>query len=272
MYYMIATLALLSHYLVIFANAAGDNFFCGTSWNDASGNCDNRQPCPGATDDECTQPGHVCFGDTICSAAAGHGERFKFMALAPLVDVSYADPSNIMFCGSWWAGAQQSCTVATHCGTPGGADKPCPSQGTCFETSCHLQDLVTMEFGDDWREMVIASVGKGGSGSVSKLSPDDPRRNQYCGLSWNQASAKCTQHCMGDDDECPGGQKCFGDTNCYYEEDLVPSMAPIITLTPTRSPVLRVSDQGLVLCSLMVAYMHCMSMYILFWDLYIVFF
>ena len=240
-YNMVATLVLLSH-LAIFANAEGDNFFCGTSWNDASGNCENRQPCPNALDDECTTPGHVCFGDTLCSAAAGHGERFKFMALLPLVDVSHEDPSNKMFCGSGWAGAQTTCSVSTHCGNPGGPDKPCGGQGDCYETGCHIQDLVMAEFGQDWREQVISSLATDGSGvSVTKMDPSDPRRNQFCGISWNQASTKCTQHCMGEDDECPGGQKCFGDTNCYYDDDLVPTSSPIVTIAPSRSPVQRVS-------------------------------
>ena len=239
-------MAVISFYRVIIISVilqdslgASDKSFCGTSWTDASTNCDYRQPCPGATDDECTQPGHVCYGDTLCSAAAGHGERFKFMALEGLADVPYEHKSNHMFCGGWWASAKQECSITTHCGSPDGPDKLCGGQGSCFETPCHIQDIVQLEFGDDWRVKVDY---------VSKMGTEDSRRKQYCGSTWIQASKECRQHCMGDDDDdCPAGQKCFADTNCYYEDDLVPTTRPVPSTPPTRSPVLRVSLVELIL-------------------------
>ena len=35
--------------------------FCGTSWGDASSECEERQPCPQGTDEECTNGGKCCF-------------------------------------------------------------------------------------------------------------------------------------------------------------------------------------------------------------------
>ncbi|KAL7527431.1 hypothetical protein ACHAWF_002183 [Thalassiosira exigua] len=75
------------------------------------------------------------------------------------------------------------------------------------------------------------------------MARDDPRRNQYCGVDWAQASSKCTRWCRGDDgpDDCPGGQTCFADTVCYYDDDLVPTASPIVTPSPSKSPISRVS-------------------------------
>ena len=39
---------------------------------------------------------------------------------------------------------------------------------------------------------------------------------------------------MEGDDECPVGQNCFADTSCFFDEDIVPTVSPIIE--PTHSP------------------------------------
>lgn len=80
-----------------------NHFFCGTSWDDASGNCDERQHCAGGTDDECETDGHICFGGTTCDIKLGHGNKFKFANLL------YGDISNTRFCGDGWQGAIDSC-------------------------------------------------------------------------------------------------------------------------------------------------------------------
>ena len=38
----------------------------------------------------------------------------------------------------------------------------------------------------------------------------------------------------GEDTDCPGGMGCFGNTECYYSADLVPTTTPI--QSPTMSP------------------------------------
>lgn len=69
-------------------SATNNNFYCGTSWDDASSNCDNRQPCPNASDEECAStPGHGCFADTLCSSAeAGHGSSGSSSAAITAMD------------------------------------------------------------------------------------------------------------------------------------------------------------------------------------------
>ena len=84
--------------------AQQDNFFCGKSWEDASSDCENRQPCPNAIDEECTvMPGEICFADTLCSISAGHGKKFRYASLVPYLNIEYDDISNTRFCGGWWA-------------------------------------------------------------------------------------------------------------------------------------------------------------------------
>ena len=89
---------------VIIITAQQDNFFCGKSWADASSDCENRQPCPNAIDEECTVvPGEICFADTLCSVSAGHGKKFRYASLVPYLNIEYDDISNTRFCGGWWA-------------------------------------------------------------------------------------------------------------------------------------------------------------------------
>ena len=110
-----------------------------------------------------------------------------------------------------------------------------------------MHDIVKKELGDDWKQTVTGIVG-GGSSNSGPMSLTDPRRNQYCGLSWGQASTKCHKWCMGEEkDACPRGQKCFADTTCYYDDDIQPSMSPISTWSPTRSPIFGVSKKE-ILC------------------------
>lgn len=88
--------------ILLIANAeASPNNFCGNDWNDASTDCQNRQPCPGelviilswafskinnwnckwtnhfilgATDDECDSG--ICWADTLCDTNKGDGILF----------------------------------------------------------------------------------------------------------------------------------------------------------------------------------------------------
>jgi len=221
-----------------------DDAFCGTSWEDASSDCFNRQPCPKGTGEECSTPGHNCFGGTTCSVAAGHGAKFKYMHLEDLASVAYSDLTNSRFCGT---ATDPSCSVETHC--PDGMG--CPDGKYCYITTCNIQDVVREELGDDWVAVLAAYVRGDGAGDGSdgegerpeKLSPNDPKRNNFCGTHWGEASAKCEMWCEHDA-QCPAGQSCYSKTNCYYDDDLQPSMSPIITSSPTRSPLGFVSRFG----------------------------
>ncbi|KAL7547187.1 hypothetical protein ACHAWF_010511 [Thalassiosira exigua] len=228
--------------------AASDHSFCGMSWSDASSNCDDRRPCPRSTDDECateSHPDHVCFADTLCDASLGHGSKYRYAYLAPVADAEHADPSNVKFCGSWWGGAEEKCAISTHC-----PDGTCPGPGEhCFETKCHVQDLLRDELGEDWKEVVRGEGAEGGLeteemaelSAEKKMTADDPRRNSFCGTTWSDASSACSDWCRGDDrpGDCPDGRTCFADTICYYDEDLVPTASPLATPPPTGSPVSR---------------------------------
>ena len=98
-----ALLALAAVPLVPILAADADHFFCGTSWADASENCDERQHCQGGTDDECETAGNICFGGTTCDSKNGHGNKFKY------ANVPYEDISNTRFCAAGWSEAVDSC-------------------------------------------------------------------------------------------------------------------------------------------------------------------
>eukprot|EP00804_Cyclotella_cryptica_P006850 CCRYP_010966-RC/>CCRYP_010966-RC protein AED:0.09 eAED:0.09 QI:59/0.92/0.86/1/0.85/0.8/15/815/1501 len=287
-----------------------NNNFCGASWDDASSNCAERQHCPSGTDDECETDGHICYGGTLCDASKGDGSKFAF------ANVPYDDISNTRFCGAAWSDALEGCSVETHC--PSGFNDDCPDGLSCYGgLGCNIKDLMA-----ELEESEAANAA-----AANKIGRDDPRRNQFCGISWGDASQSCSQwcvilskHCLkrshllapfkvssfhlkarkktdllhsalmtltvvlttnntiaypddsttkrkrptlyvmersttvistymkiyqlcrcpdADDSKCPGGQTCFGDTTCYYSEDLVPTLTPTEpqTLSPTtRAP------------------------------------
>ncbi|EJK78081.1 hypothetical protein THAOC_00038, partial [Thalassiosira oceanica] len=113
--------------------------------------------------------------------------------------------------------------------------------------------LLAETYGSDWRDeirgQINGSKGQGGSGAMMpRLPSDDPSRNNFCGVSWGDASKSCEHWCAGEDDDCPGNLKCFAQTMCYYDEDLVPSASPLPrseTDAPTNPP-LDYDDPGLL--------------------------
>lgn len=48
----------------------------------------------------------------------------------------------------------------------------------------------------------------------------------------------------GEDTDCPGGMGCFGGTECYYSEDLVPTATPVVppSLSPSTIPPVAYKD------------------------------
>ncbi|KAL7470394.1 hypothetical protein ACHAXS_010618 [Conticribra weissflogii] len=200
-----------------------DHNFCGATWSDASSDCDDRQPCPNGSDEECTSGG-TCWADTSCDATLGHGSQFQTDAV---LAVPYDDPSNRKFCGTWWAVALGNCGLETHCAT----NDDCAQGDTCFETTCNVQDFLREE--QEREKDELDKLDKLEKEKVERLPADDKRRKNYCGISWVDASAECAAPCLGGEDtDCPAGLICFGDTNCFYDDDLVPTAAPT-TYQPT---------------------------------------
>ena len=68
----------------------------------------------------------------------------------------------------------------------------------------------------------------------------------------SSSSSSLLRRCPEADDElCPGGLTCFGDTACFYDEDLVPTSmpAPQPTLGPTtESPVAYDNPANFLFC------------------------
>ncbi len=159
----------------IITNAAdSDHFFCGSTWGDASNNCDDRQHCPGGTDDECSTEGHICFGGTSCNSKLGHGNKFTY------ADVDYNDISNTRFCGAGWNAAVQGCSIQTHC--PSGFSDECPTGHSCYGgLDCNVQDF----YAEEAEKEAQTPVG------INNIGKDDERRNMFCGTNWADANKKC---------------------------------------------------------------------------------
>ncbi|KAL7519514.1 hypothetical protein ACHAWX_004266 [Stephanocyclus meneghinianus] len=207
-----------------------DHNFCGESWEDASSSCQERQHCPSGSDDECTVAGQICFGDTLCDASKGDGVQAGSASLADIADIPYDDLSNRKFCGSWWAAAQEDCVMDTFCGHD---ENSCKDFTQCYETQCHVQDLAAKELGENWKAVLMGEEEE----KPAKLSQDDPRRHNFCGADWADANSKCSVWCLGEDTDCPPGLGCFGDTSCYYDDDLMPTLSPTVSPPTTYAPV-----------------------------------
>jgi hypothetical protein len=122
-----------------------NHFFCGTSWDDASNNCDERQHCPTGTDDECNGGttgapaslrrrhgrslgklrggggGREMQSATATSLNSGGGgilvcfggttcdSRLGHGAMFKYANLPYEDISNTRFCGADWNAALGGC-------------------------------------------------------------------------------------------------------------------------------------------------------------------
>lgn len=127
-----------------------------------------------------------------------------------------------------------NCALDTFCGHD---ENSCKDFTTCHETQCHIQDMMAAELGSDWKE-VLTGQSKEEEGDKPtakiKLDENDARRTNFCGRDWADAASTCKTWCLGEDTDCPGSLKCFGDTSCYYDADLLPSVTP--TISPSISP------------------------------------
>ncbi|KAL9189137.1 hypothetical protein ACHAXT_011627 [Thalassiosira profunda] len=207
--------------------------FCGTSWGDASSNCDARQPCPSGTDQECTSGG-VCWADTDCNTAEGHGILFD-----------KGHPSHMRFCGISWNDASDNCSVERHC--PSGEDDECPGDEECYSfLGCNYVDLIGGPAG-------AASLNSGG-GNPDRLDGDHPSRTNFCGYGWENANTGCDEDhwCpSGADADCPSGMTCYAGTECKYDADLVPTGSPSEKPTgaPSPAPIVYNTKANTSFCS-----------------------
>eukprot|EP00578_Thalassiosira_sp_NH16_P020860 CAMPEP_0181083974 /NCGR_PEP_ID=MMETSP1071-20121207/4450_1 /TAXON_ID=35127 /ORGANISM="Thalassiosira sp., Strain NH16" /LENGTH=1372 /DNA_ID=CAMNT_0023165681 /DNA_START=213 /DNA_END=4331 /DNA_ORIENTATION=- len=201
-----------------------NHFFCGLDWNSVSNDCDGAQHCPTGIDDECELFGAVCFAGTTCDAAKGHGEMFKFLGLP------YEDTRNTLFCASSWAEAGSNCSVEYWC-----RDGMCDNGMSCFGASdCNIQDLVKAEL--EAEKEANGDTDDNVTDNEPIMAVDDPKRSNFCGMTWGDASYQCQDWCP-EGVECPEPQTCFADTSCYYDKDIAPSASPT-TYPPSVSPTI----------------------------------
>lgn len=219
-----------------------NNYFCGTSFSDASNNCNDRRHCPGATDEECGVAGQMCFSDTLCDASNGDGLSGtvavdSFSAL----DLPYEDQANTRFCQLMGAGTA-SCIADLWCGD----DNTCMEGMVCAYSDCHLHDVLASETENQEKQGLLEQQKEEHKILVAS-DPEDPIRNNFCGSTWEDASAKCGMWCMGEESDCPAGEGCFAQTTCYSDAGLVPSQSPTTYSPTTRSPTPRSDVSAFVL-------------------------
>jgi hypothetical protein len=219
---------------------SANNFFCGTTWSDASNNCSERVHCPGATDEECGVAGQMCFSDTLCDASNGDGlpAATGGAVAGGSFAFPYEDKANTRFCQIMGSDSAQ-CVAELWCGD----DELCTEGMVCGYSACHLHDVLASEAENQAKEALL-SKQKEEQQALIESAPDDPIRNNFCGNSWEDASAQCKKWCMGEESECPNGEGCFAQTTCYSEAGLVPSESPTTYSPTTKSPTPRadVSD------------------------------
>jgi len=61
-----------------------NHYFCGlptSGISTISNNCLSSQHCPSGSDNECEIPGEICYKNTKCDSAKGHGKYFKYLGL-----------------------------------------------------------------------------------------------------------------------------------------------------------------------------------------------
>lgn len=230
----LASLLIISHSRWGSDAQNANNNFCGTSFSDASNNCKDRRHCPGATDAECGAAGQMCFSDTLCDASTGDGLPGTVAVDSfSVLDLPYEDKANTRFCQLMGAGSA-SCIADLWCGD----DSTCMEGMVCAYSECHLHDVLAGEAENQEKQGLLAQQQEEQKILVAS-DPNDPIRNNFCGVTWKDASAKCGMWCMGEESDCPVGEGCFAQTTCYSDAGLVPSESPTTYSPTTRSPTPR---------------------------------
>ena len=139
------------------------------------------------------------------------------------------------YCGVDFDDASSKCSTLCVNGT----DAECPGEELCFRyvTSCasNHNNNTDMANSNKMANSTVPSTDISNNNEKPNITtkPGDPATNitaqntpmalsiaipttNYCGTSWEDASAQCAFACLGGTDrECPPGQKCFGDiTTC----------------------------------------------------------
>lgn len=128
--------------------------------------------------------------------------------------------NNHNFCGVGFQDASTSCKHPC----PSGSIDECPAGMLCyFNTPCDIRDPTPKP-----TNVLPPKISPLSSENKAKLS-------FFCGKDWSDASNSCGVWCPdGEDDVCPPGQSCFGDTMCQKTTDRPTGPQP--TIGPSFKP------------------------------------
>ena len=182
-------------------------YYCGRNYTDASDSC--ALACPGGSSQECAElgPEFACYASTPC------------------------DDKDTYFCGTSWSHASANCLFPC----PTGNDSQCPDGTSCYPyTTCDesfsfmcgtsFEDASSCErpcpsgsssecpFGESCFTHTTCSAETEDVPDTPAYIPGD---SYFCGATYFEAATVCLDPCPSrSDDECPDGQKCYGDTPC----------------------------------------------------------
>ena len=164
-----------------------NHFFCGSTWDDASNNCDSRQHCPSGTDDECNGGGGA--------AATSATTQTTWTAAT-----TWTAPSEWNRHHQYQRQRSLQGTAIVSGGESGGTTTPL----ICFGgTLCD------------------STLGHGSKAKYTNVPYEDISNTRFCGTDWNMAIAECSveTHCpTGFSDECPTGSSCYGGLACNVQD------------------------------------------------------
>ncbi len=128
---------------------------------------------------------------------------------------------NYNFCGVGFQDASTSCKHPC----PSGSIDECPAGMLCyFNTQCDIKDPTPNP-----TNLIPPKM------SPLSSSENDAKLSFFCGKDWSDASNSCGVWCPdGEDDVCPSGQSCFGDTLCQKTTNRPTNPQP--TIGPSFKP------------------------------------
>lgn len=190
-----------------------DEFFCGTSWLDASDKC--TKPCPSGDASDCDE-GEGCFAFTSCEKTESFYCGYNFEDASSSCEYPCSG-MNVLDCPKGMGCFQY--TTCQGVNTPSNetntteSESDLPRDAFCgtsledAEASCAGGRAISCQVGND-------SQCPGGMecfGTTTCTSRD----SFYCGASWKEAAETCGKPCSsGSSDECDEGQFCFAYTGC----------------------------------------------------------
>ena len=140
------------------------------------------------------------------------------------------------FCGVGFQDASTACKYPC----PSGSIDECPPGMLCyFNTECSIKDHLVRPTRKPTPAPTLSNLNMGNNRPIIVATDDNDLTtlHNFCGTNWSDASTKCSSWCPnGDDDECPSGESCFGDTACT--KTMEPTNRPTGPL-PTSGPSLK---------------------------------